>query len=153
MRSYDKVGRQAIHTLADNIGLIRPVLPNLALAWLWIVLGFAFGGLMGLRFQDESWLGGYGSFRRRLYRLGHVSFFGLAIINLLFFFTVCVIGRPGDDWAAPGWGFLIGAVTMPVCCLLMAHYPRVRALFLFALPVGSLLLAGLATLWRVFHLL
>jgi hypothetical protein len=104
-------------------------------------------------FQDENWLGGYAGFQRRLYRLGHISFFGLAIINLLFVFTVCAVGRPGDDWTAPAWGFRIGAVTMPICCLLMAHQPKARAVFLFAVPVGSLLLAGLSVVWRVMGLL
>jgi hypothetical protein len=42
---------------------------------------------------------------------------------------------------------------MPLCCLLMAHWPKARPLFLFALPVGSLLLAGLSTAWRVMGLL
>src|SRR3989442_14985914 len=60
---------------------------NLVIAWLWIVFGFASGFLLGLNFQREDWLGGYSSLKRRLYRLGHISFFGLAIINLLFYFT------------------------------------------------------------------
>ncbi|HLK61190.1 MAG TPA: hypothetical protein VKU00_31805 [Chthonomonadaceae bacterium] len=142
-----------MNTLAHNTELIRPILPNLVLAWLWIVLGFGFGALMGMRFQDENWLGGYGSFPRRLYRLGHIAFFGLAIINLLFFFTVCLIGRPRDNWALSAWGFGIGAITMPLSCLLMAHWPRARPLFVFAVPVASLLLAGLTTLWKVLNLL
>jgi len=141
-----------MHTLVDHGSLLRPVLPNLSLAWLWILLGFAFGGLMGIRFHEENWLGGYSSVRRRLYRLGHISFFGLAIINLLFFFTVCAVSGPDDDWIAPSWGFRIGAVTMPICCLLMAHRPRLRPLWLFAVPVVSLLLAGLSTFWKVVHL-
>ena len=141
-----------MHTLTTDAALLRPILPNLALAWLWCVLGFAGGGIMGMRFQNEHWLGGYSSFPRRLYRLGHISFFGLALMNLLFFFTVCAVGKPGESWALPSGGFLIGAVTMPVCCFLMAHRPTLRPLFLFALPVGSLLLAGLATFWKVVNL-
>lgn len=142
-----------MQSLTGNSELIRFLLPNLALAWFCILIGFAFGALMGLRFQDENWLGGYGSFPRRLYRLSHIALFGLGILNLLFFFTVCVIGRPGDDWTLSAWSFRIGAVTMPICCLLMAHLPRARPLFLFAVPVGSLLLAGLSTLWKVVPLL
>lgn len=142
-----------MHALTGNTELIRSVLPNLVLAWLWIVVGFAGGGLMGMRFQDEKWLGGYGSFARRLYRLGHISFFGLAIINLLFVFTVYAVGLPGDNWRLPAWGFRIGAITMPLCCALMARRPRTPPYLMFAVPVTSLLLAGLSTLWRVWHLL
>lgn len=139
--------------LNNSTELLRPVLPNLVLAWLWIVLGFASGGLMGLRFKDENWLGGYGSFPRRLYRLGHISFFGLAIINFLFFFTVLAIGRVGDDWTIPAWGFRVGAATMPLCCLIMAHRAKMRPYLVFTVPVGSLLVAGVSTLWRVMRLL
>ncbi|HXR49058.1 MAG TPA: hypothetical protein VN784_16610, partial [Candidatus Limnocylindrales bacterium] len=58
--------------------------PNLFLAWLWILLGFVTGMALGLFFHHENWLGGYGSFKRRMYRLGHISFFGLGAVNLLF---------------------------------------------------------------------
>ena len=50
---------------------------NLVLGWLWIALGFASGAVLGLWFHKEQWLGGYASWMRRLYRLGHISFFGL----------------------------------------------------------------------------
>ena len=43
--------------------------PNLFLAWLWILLGFVTGMVLGLFFHHENWLGGYGSFKRRMYRL------------------------------------------------------------------------------------
>ena len=43
---------------------------NLLLAWLWICLGFLSGMLLGLFFHRENWLGGYGSLKRRMYRLG-----------------------------------------------------------------------------------
>ncbi len=35
---------------------------NLFLAWLWILLGFVSGMVLGLFFHRENWLGGYGSF-------------------------------------------------------------------------------------------
>jgi hypothetical protein len=57
---------------------------NLTLAWLWILLGFVSGMVLGLFFHRENWLGGYGSFQRRMYRLGHISFFGLGAVNALF---------------------------------------------------------------------
>ncbi len=61
--------------------------PNLVMAWLWILLGFVSGMALGMFFHGEKWLGGYGSFKRRMYRLGHISFFGLGAVNLLFYLT------------------------------------------------------------------
>jgi hypothetical protein len=43
--------------------------------------------ILGLYFHDENWLGGYASFRRRMYRLAHIPFFGPGAVNLLFYFT------------------------------------------------------------------
>ncbi len=123
---------------------------NLVVGWLWILLGFGGGAILGLRFHEENWLGGYSSHRRRLYRLGHISFFGLAIINLLFYFTVrggTVVRGPAS---VAGLGLVIGAATMPVCCMITAHYPKGR--HLFAIPVGSLLAGGLLTLWEIIQL-
>jgi hypothetical protein len=141
-----------MHTLDLHAALIRPLLSNLALGWLWIVLGFACGGLMGLRFHAENWLGGYGSFPRRLYRLGHIAFFGLGFINLLFVFTAWVVGGEGNGWMVSARAFLIGAITMPPCCLLMAHRPQWRPPVLFAVPVASLLIAGVSLLWQLLHI-
>src|SRR3989442_4935722 len=111
---------------------------NLVIAWLWIVFGFASGFLLGLNFQREDWLGGYASFKRRLYRLGHISFFGLAILNLMFYLTVPSCDPAAVGVAIAGWAFIAGAVSMPACCLIMAHQPRLRVLFL--VPVLSLLM-------------
>lgn len=123
---------------------------NLVLAWLWIVLGFVAGSALGLGFHREDWLGGYASFRRRLYRLGHISFFGLAIINLLFYFTA-------RTWVATtvwgniaSWGFIVGALGMPACCFVVANRPEFRAAF--AVPIASLIVAGVLTLREVITL-
>jgi hypothetical protein len=112
---------------------------NLLIAWVWILLGFASGMLLGLGFHKENWLGGYTSLKRRMYRLGHISFFGLGAVNLMFYLTV---GRlaPGGLLNASSWAMVAGAITMPLCCGLMAHVPRIR--MLFAVPVVSLLLGA-----------
>ncbi len=123
---------------------------NLTLAWLWVVLGFVSGFLLGLNFHREDWLGGYGSFRRRLYRLGHISFFGLGLANLMFYFTIRLLGLAGAALEMASWGFIIGAVSMPVCCLVMAHRPELRALFL--IPVLGLTVGSLSTLWEIIKL-
>jgi hypothetical protein len=48
---------------------------NLLAAWVGILMGFLSGLALGLCFHRENWLGGYGSFKRRLYRLAHISLF------------------------------------------------------------------------------
>lgn len=120
---------------------------NLIIAWLWMLLGFASGVVLGMFFQREDWLGGYGSFRRRLYRLAHISFFGLGAVNLLFWLTVKNISTSGATLPIASGAFAVGAVTMPLCCVLLAHFPRLH--FIFAVPVISLLTGGSLTLLEV----
>jgi len=117
---------------------------NLLFAWLWILLGFVSGMVLGLFFHRENWLGGYGSFKRRMYRLAHISFFGLGAVNLLFELTLGRVLSPEPLATAASWAFILGGITMPACCLVMAHCPRAR--LLFALPVLSLITGGVLTL-------
>ena len=123
---------------------------NLVLGWIWIALGFASGAVLGLRFQDEHWLGGYASWMRRLYRLAHVSFFGLGLLNLLFFLTVRGMGVASVPFQIASIGFVVGALTMPVCCVLAAHKQNSKAIF--AVPVLSLMIGALFTVWILISL-
>jgi hypothetical protein len=116
---------------------------NLILAWLWILLGFLSGMVLGLFFRRDDWFGGYASFKRRMYRLAHISFFGLGAVNLLFYFTVRDHPFSGSLPTA-SLAFILGAVSMPICCLLLAHFPKTH--FLFGIPVLSLLVAAVLTL-------
>jgi hypothetical protein len=118
--------------------------PNLILAWLWILLGFVSGMVLGLFFRGENWLGGYASFKRRMYRLGHISFFGLGVVNLLFCLTVQYFSLAGQSVGIASWAFIIGAIAMPVCCMVMAHFPKAH--LIFAVPVVSLITGGILTL-------
>lgn len=120
------------------------------IAWAWVLLGFLSGTALGLRFHQEHWLGGFGSFKRRLYRLAHISFFGLGAVNLMFWLTcrVIVMSDPFASWAS--WSFAAGAMTMPLACVLTAHFPKSRPLF--ALPVLSLIAAAGMTLWAVLQI-
>lgn len=121
--------------------------PNLFLAWLWILLGFVTGMVLGMCFHHENWLGGYGSFKRRMYRLAHISLFGLGAVNLLFWLTMQKISQPGLLTDVASWMFIIGAITMPVCCAVMAHFPKAHPIF--AVPVVSLITGGTLTLLEV----
>ena len=128
----------------------HPAQFNLIRAWLWIVLGFASGFILGLKFHQEKWLGGYTSLKRRLYRLAHISFFGLAAVNFLFYVTAREFNHTSAAVSVASWGFVLGAVSMPVCCLIMARRPHLRALFL--IPVLSLITAGILTFLEVIKL-
>src|SRR6476620_1263860 len=93
---------------------------NLVRAWVWILLGFLSGLILGLFFRREDWLGGYASFKRRMYRLAHISFFGLGTVNLLFYVTVRDHPFTGM-LAAASLAFVVGAISMPICSILLAH--------------------------------
>jgi hypothetical protein len=122
--------------------------PNLFLAWLWILLGFVTGMVLGMFFHGENWLGGYGSFKRRMYRLGHISFFGLGAVNLLFWLTMQRIFPAEPLTGVASWAFVVGAITMPICCVVMAHFPKAH--MIFAVPVLCLITAGVLTLILVY---
>jgi hypothetical protein len=119
---------------------------NLIIAWLWILLGFVSGMVLGMLFHRENWLGGYAGFQRRMYRLAHISFFGLGAVNLFFSLTVQTLAACPFLSIASSL-FIAGAFTMPVCCVILAHFPKAH--LLFAVPVISLILGGLLTLASV----
>lgn len=111
---------------------------NEAFGWSWILAGMLAGMGLGLGFHREGWLGGYASHARRLLRLGHLSFIGLGIVNILFARTAASLAL-GSPWpAVASVSLLVGAVAMPACCALMAWRRSLQPLFAF--PVVSLLL-------------
>ena len=132
-----------------------PFLLNLLFGWVWILGGFVAGALLGMGFEKDQFLGGYTSFRRRLYRLGHIAFFGTGMLNLLFYFTVSTVGpegltlarEGGVGLAAAAWAFLAGALSMPAACLLCASFPKLKPVF--ALPVIALTTGGVLTCLEV----
>jgi hypothetical protein len=104
---------------------------NLQLAWAWLLAGLVAGAVQGLFFHREDWLGGYASWPRRMTRLGHVSFLGTALVNVLAVLTAreAAIPVPGAAWVL----LACGAVTMPAVCYGAAFRKPVR--HLFAIPV------------------
>jgi len=108
---------------------------NLLAGWISVLLGFVAGAVPGLSFWREDWLGGYGSWRRRMVRLAHISFFGLGFINLAFAFTFA----PAQGVALTGslhWSatlLVAGNIAMPAVCYLAAWRQPFR--HLFAVPV------------------
>ena len=109
---------------------------NLAAGWIGILLGFLSGAIQGMFFHKDSWLGGYSTWARRMIRLGHVSFFGLAFINLAYAVTTKLPEVPGNELSSAL--LVVGALTMPSVCYLSAFKKMFRHLFF--VPVISLIL-------------
>lgn len=104
-------------------------------AWLGVLAGMVSGAAMGLFFHDERWLGGYGSWQRRMLRLGHISFFGIAFLNFAYANTAFIAGAGAyATWISPL--LIAGAMLMPSVCVLAALHKPLR--HLFPLPVIAL---------------
>ena len=101
---------------------------NMYAAWVGFFLGCVAGVVPGLFFHGEDWLGGYGSWRRRLVRLGHISLFGIGLLNLSFGLTVRTLGIDGGVRVSSVL-LVVGAVAMPVVCYLSAWKVVFRNLF------------------------
>lgn len=117
---------------------------NLYVGWLAMLGGALSGAVAGIFFHREEWLGGYGSFRRRLIRLGHISFFGLGFLNILFALSAPLLHPGGLAVSVASVSFTVGATTMPLCCFLTAWQSPAR--FLFPIPVLSVVVGVSATL-------
>ena len=139
----------AKHRIVAALNMHAPEI-NLLFAWIWVLAGFASGLVMGLFFDRENWLGGYTALRRRLFRLAHISFFGLGAINLMYYFTARYALAPSPLQCLAAWGFVLGGVTMPLVCLIMARWSKAK--MLFAVPVMSLLGAGALTIWELIRI-
>jgi hypothetical protein len=111
---------------------------NFRVGWLAILIGLVAGTGLGLFFHKEDWLGGYASWRRRMVRLGHISFFGTGFLNLAFALSAEHLGLAHLPWPS-SVAFVIGAVSMPTVCFLAAWQRSCR--HLFVIPVASLLYA------------
>ncbi len=118
---------------------------NYQVGWIAILTGLGVGTVLGLFFHREDWLGGYASWRRRMIRLGHVSFFGTGFLNLAFVFSVEHLRLRTLPLAA-SIAFVVGAMTMPAICFLSAWRDSFRHLFF--IPVVSLLVATADLVFR-----
>jgi len=118
---------------------------NLLAGWVSILCGLIASTIIGLFFHREEWMGGYSSFRRRMTRLGYISFFGLGFINIIFAFNAKTLALPETQAQLASVGFAFGAITMPLCCFLTAWRKSFR--HLFPIPVLSVLTGILFLLW------
>jgi len=122
----------AVTSQGEGMGIAEA---NLLAGWIGMLGGVVSGATIGLWFHQEQWMGGYGSFRRRLTRLGHISFFGLGFLNLLYGLSLKAIPIAAPHALIASAGLIVGAVTMPLCCFLAAWRPGLRRLF--PIPVVS----------------
>jgi len=117
--------------------MITPVL-NWYVGWAMVLTAFATGGLLGLKFHDERFLGGYGSFRRRIIRLGHIALAALGMLNVLF----SLAPWPRNSvWttSAASVCLLLGGTSMPAICFLTGWKQGFRNFFF--IPVAALMFA------------
>jgi len=117
---------------------------NLLAGWIGMLGGIISGAIIGLFFHREEWMGGYSCLRRRMTRLGHISFFGLGFINLFFAFSAQTLALPETQARLASAGFVLGAISMPLCCFLTAWRKPFR--HLFPIPVLSILLGVVSVL-------
>ena len=119
---------------------------NIYAGWIAFLLGCIFGAVQGLFFHKQDWLGGYGSWQRRITRLGHISFFGLGFINLAFALTVRSLNIEGGTEIS-SYLLVVGLITMPLFCYLSAIKKFFRQLFF--IPTTSVILAIILLIWRL----
>jgi hypothetical protein len=108
--------------------------------WCLILAAFLTGALIGLFFHQHDFLGGYGSFRRRILRLGHIALAALGMINILYGLSPHSVTASEHAWIA-STGLLVGGVSMPAVCFLSAWRESFRHLFF--IPVVALSAAAL----------
>ncbi len=116
---------------------------NWSAGWLLLLGAFVTGALVGLFFHRDDFWGGYGSFRRRIVRLGHISLAALGMVNLLYGLSPW---PPISRWesTAAGVCWIVGGITMPSVCFLSGWQKPFRHLFF--IPVTALICAAVLTL-------
>ena len=122
------------------------MLINIQVAWAGFLLGCVAGAVTGLFFHDPEWLGGYASWPRRMIRLGHISFFGLGLLNLFFALTARTLGME-TGLGAVSKLLILAAIAMPAVCYLSAWKKPFRHLFF--IPALSATLGIALFTWKV----
>lgn len=124
-------------------------LVSLAVSWGLVLVGFGSGALIGLQFHKTDWLGGYGSFARRLLRLGHIACFGLPLLNTNLVLLYLVLRVEPSLVVGPVVLWIVGQLAMPTICFLSAWRPWFRHAFF--VPVSALILGTLWLFWVLFR--
>lgn len=118
---------------------MEPLSINLFAGWAGFVLGVVSGAAIGLFFHRDNFAGGYDSWTRRMMRLGHISFFGIGLLNLLFAMSAPHMPFMANAWltepvfSVSGWSLALAIIAMPTCCFVSAWWKPFR--WLFFVPV------------------
>jgi Kef-type K+ transport system membrane component KefB len=115
---------------------------NLLAGWIGLLGGVLSGAIIGLFFHRDDWVGGYGSFSRRMIRLGHISFFGIGFLNFALGLTFTAVSLSASHMQVAAYAMVVGAITMPLLCFLTAWRKAFRHLFF--IPVISVLVSALS---------
>jgi hypothetical protein len=125
---------------------------NRRVGWVSACLGIASGLILGLwsfdgPFPVPQWLGEYDQTSRRLARLGHIAFLGLALFNLLLAGTLdrLALGPRGRRLAS--WAMNFGNVFLPLTLFAAAAYRPFK--FVMGVPALAVFLAFLLTAYGV----
>ena len=114
-----------------------------AYAFLGLPIGLGSGLLLALVARHQDGWGGYGSFRRRAARLGHVCLVMLPLIAG--FYALALEGRALDAgalaWAVPLW--IAGGIALALSLFAAAWRPALKV----TLPVPALAVATGAVLF------
>ena len=112
------------------------MISNELFGWISVLGGLVMGLVMGIKFQREEWLGGYGAFPRRMVRLAHVALVALGMINIQFAQSAARLHLGPQVESVASLAFIAAAVLMPACCLLLAA--RRKHFEIFAAPIVCL---------------
>lgn len=110
---------------------------NEIVGWISLALVPISGAVLGLGFHRADYLGGYDAYPRRLLRLGHISFFGLGVLNILFAFSAERMNLGPLHFASASYAMIIGNISMPIACFVNAWRPNFKPLFV--IPVASVM--------------
>ena len=121
----------------------------LTYAVLGLPVGLGLGLCLGLVARRQEGWGGYGSFRRRAARLGHIAAVMLPLVAG--FYALLLDARPGQAelawWGARLW--IGGGALLPIVLFLAAWRPRLQ----LALPAPATALAAGAAVLALSHLM
>lgn len=110
---------------------------NELFGWSSVLAGVGMGIYIGWKFQRQDWLGGYGSFARRMVRLAHIAAVAFGMLNIQYAASSARLQLAPILQRITSVALMAAAVLMPACCLWSA-YGRRRHLEIFAAPVGCL---------------
>ena len=121
---------------------------NFIAGWWLILSAFLTGAAIGLGFHREQFLGGYGAFRRRLVRLGHIALAALGGLNVLYGISPLPAASshcgtlPGPLLLASGFGGAIVLTAADIAVRLIPVHPELKLGVVTAL-IGAPFLFGL----------